>query len=262
MELNNLKMQEKYNLLYILLLKGLFMEKKSKYHLKNIILLYFLMVCTIILIYIFIPLLIRIPIIYRGISLFLGIFNDTEYKSIYIGTLGTILGTFLAITGTLLTQKIMTEYGKKIESKKYATIIYYDLKFATDNIYNILNCFSVRTNRETLSNNQEDIIIFRNIKREYPISINSEWLSLVANLQEELEPIEVKRIHDLYTKLTIISNSFYLNDNSVSIKEEQNIYSLMWSLYNKPKENDKCIKSQLKVDYINILAKINKITNM
>ena len=52
-----------------------------------------------------------------------------EYGSSYIETLGAILGTFLAITGALWTQRKIDEVQDKKELRESALIVYYDFEF-------------------------------------------------------------------------------------------------------------------------------------
>ena len=63
----------------------------------------FIIVSAISAAFILIPLVLRIEFVYKAVSWFISPLG--EYGSSYIETLGAILGTFLAITGALWTQK-------------------------------------------------------------------------------------------------------------------------------------------------------------
>lgn len=219
------------------------MKREHKQISWNIPLIYFMITCFITIIFIFSPLIIRIPFIYDLISWFLEIFKDTEYKSIYIGTVGTILGTFLAITGTLLTQNLIDKHNKNIADEKNALIVYYDLKPALYEINDIMNSFHDFPSIYTDSLDDISMGIFKGILHNRYIYVNSDWRGLIASLERRLTGDTIQNAHVLYKKLSIISTT----------SNERNIYDLMSSLM-----SDKSLKKE----YTSILSELAAIANI
>ncbi|MBL4930906.1 hypothetical protein JK634_03745 [Clostridium sp. YIM B02565] len=77
---------------------------KQKY--GNII---FIIICFIGGLFLITPILLRVQIFSGLLSWLLSPLKTTEYKSSYIQTFGAILGTFMAVSGALWTQKKSTK---------------------------------------------------------------------------------------------------------------------------------------------------------
>lgn len=85
---------------------------------KSISTIYFIIICVIALLFILSPLVLRIPVVYDLVKWFLSAFKDNQYKNTYIGALGSIIGTFLAITGVIWTQKLIEKIQQIMKAKK------------------------------------------------------------------------------------------------------------------------------------------------
>lgn len=79
---------------------------------------FFIIVSIIGVIFIVSPIILRIPIIRAFFSWFLKSLGSSDYKSGYIETFGAILGTFLAVAGTLWTQRKLDEVIFKKELRE------------------------------------------------------------------------------------------------------------------------------------------------
>lgn len=98
------------------------------------------------ILFVFSPLVLQIPILKYAVSYFFQALTSDTYKSSFIENIGSILGTVLTITGTLLIQKKIDERTEKEKLEKENNdvrrriiIIYYDLKLAFEEIANIYN---------------------------------------------------------------------------------------------------------------------------
>lgn len=74
---------------------------------------FFIIVSIIGGIFIVSPIILRVPFIRDFFSWFFRSLGNSDYKSSYIETFGAILGTFLAVTGTLWTQRKLDEIIRK-----------------------------------------------------------------------------------------------------------------------------------------------------
>ena len=124
-------------------------------------------------IFIFSPLYLRCSWLSGMFSCFLLPLKEQGYKSSYIETLGAILGTFLAITGALWTQRRFEKEMQLKEEEKEAKreaenrrerflIIYYDFRFVFDDIKNNMFFFQYKKTGTTVNLlDDENILIFR-----------------------------------------------------------------------------------------------------
>ena len=87
-----------------------------------------------VLLFLVIPLFLRINWVYDSLSWFLQPLRKSEYKSSYIEIIGAILGTFLAVTGTLWTQRKIDSVMEQKEIQKRALIVYYVFCFAFNDL--------------------------------------------------------------------------------------------------------------------------------
>lgn len=197
---------------------------------KSISTIYFIIICVIALLFILSPLVLRIPVVYDLVKWFLSAFKDNQYKNTYIGALGSIIGTFLAITGVIWTQKLIEKNSADNESQKNALIMYYDYKFALEGIIEIMKVIYPLAKSNTLPDDEQIISKFRNLKKKRRIYINPNWRQLVTSLQETLSSDEIIDAQLLYYKLNMISISFNAPTSETSRKEDMNSYSIMYSL--------------------------------
>lgn len=197
---------------------------------KNISTIYFIIICIIALLFILSPIIMRIPFVYDLVKWFLSALKDSQYKNTYIGALGSIIGTFLAITGVIWTQKLIEKNKKENESQKNALVMYYDYKFALDGILEIMNVVYPLVRSNTMPDDEQIIRRFQNLKKKRKIYINPNWKQLVSSLQETLSSDDIKEALLLYYKLTMISISFNAPISETSRKEDMNSYSIMFGL--------------------------------
>lgn len=220
----------------------------------------FVFSCLITTLFLFSPLLLRVSIVHTAISHFLNIFGNSTYKSTYIETVGSILGTFLAITGALWTQSIFTKYEAKREIEKNALTIYYDLKTTTKHVLDIMNVVYPIAKRNTLPENERIINLFYREKEEHLFFFDSSWKQLIENIHMYLTGEEIWQAQTLYGKLSMINAC--LNDGSESSNKKA--YTLMCSMVsitvtlNCPARYEIVIKE----DISTLLVKLAKIAHV
>ena len=117
----------------------------------------FMVVSAISAVFILIPLILRIELIYRAVSWFLRPLD--EFGSSYIETLGAILGTFLAVTGALWTQRRIDKVKDEKDLRESALIVYYDFEFAFKDIIRFMMRYLSR--QENICNTLNDFVEFR-----------------------------------------------------------------------------------------------------
>ena len=79
---------------------------------KNI---YFFIACFVAILFLAIPLLLRCSCIYDLVWEYLSVFRNTEYKGIYIETIGALFGAFLGVTGAVWAQNLAIKQSKEEE---------------------------------------------------------------------------------------------------------------------------------------------------
>lgn len=90
----------------------------------------FSIMCVITVMFMILPLIMKIPIISSVIAWIMSALKYQEYKSAYLGLIGGLVGSWLAITGAIYTQqkinkdtdkrKEQEEIERRLENKKYA----------------------------------------------------------------------------------------------------------------------------------------------
>lgn len=218
----------------------------------------FIIVCAISVAFVFIPLILRIECIHRMVSWFISPLG--EYGSSYIETLGAILGTFLAVTGALWTQRKIDEVQDKKELRESALIVYYDFEFVFNDIIRFMSCYLSR--QQKVCNILEDFEQFKKIKEMsyIYIYIDENWIQNVAKLSYSLSSDEIQQIYKLYGDLNTIKRAFNSSINEMSQDDATSAYSIMFddfckvvinlTRYTSPdvtlKENVKSIMERLK----------------
>lgn len=203
--------------------------KKKK---KSISTIYFSIICVIAFIYILSPLIVQIPFVYDFIKWFLSSFKSEQYKNTYIGALGSIIGAFLAITGVIWTQKLFDNNINNKQNKENALIIYYDFKYALDEILEMVKIIYPKIKGNVFPEDEEIMSDFRKLKKKRRIYVNNNWRQLVTALHDELTIDEIQLAQMLFNQLTIISIILNSPISEISRKDAMNAYSIMCDMFN------------------------------
>ena len=214
-------------------------------------------------IFIISPLLLHIPCIRMFFSWFLQPLGDSGYKSSYVETFGAILGTFLAVAGTLWTQRKIDEVAEKKELKESALIVYYDFKFAFNDITTFMDSYLF--SQRKITNVIDDFEKYKKLKKKYRIYIDDNWIHNVAKLSPALSSDEIQMIYKLYGELNTIKKVFNTPVNEVSEDEEKSAYSIMFhAICNIEAEMKHPIRIEvtLKDNIKNIMERLKEVGNI
>ncbi len=213
------------------------------------------------------------------------------YKSSYIETVGSLLGTFLAITGALWTQRKEEKRKEKQEIKEAATIIYYEFKTALEDIFSLVSTYEEEKEKQLLDLNNkiqdmqtklakennrnyineirektrqvEEIKNNKNLLSPYnyiEIYIHENWICNAAKLNTMLSDAELKQIYELYGKILLCRS--YLDNNYNMIREHgfRDFYEFLIS--------EVCQQSRVKKkdigyrnEHMKIMCRLEKIMN-
>lgn len=223
----------------------------------------FLIVSAISVAFIFIPLILRIELVYKAVSWFLCPLS--EYGSSYIETLGAILGTFLAVTGALWTQRKIDEVQDKKELRESALIVYYDFEFAFKDIIRFMIHYLLH--QDTICNFLNDFEEFKSQKEKSHIYIyiDDNWIQNVAKLSYTLSSSEIQCIYKLYGDLNTIRRAFNSPVNGITEDDAESAYSVMYKDFCKIEWNltrQTPPEVTLKEDIQSIIEKLKELSNI
>ena len=209
------------------------------------------------------PLLLRIPLMQDAFAWFLQPLKDSGYKSSYIETFGAILGTFLAVAGTLWTQRKIDEAVDKKEIKECALIIFYDFEFALKDLTKLMQYY--QNSQRTISNVLLDYKEFAKRQKRYRIYIDDDWIHNVAKLSHKLSSREIQKIYKLYGDLCTIRNAFNTSSDSLSEDEAKIVYSILWhNLCQMETESEYSLRSKvtMKDDIKQLMDRLREIAQI
>lgn len=218
----------------------------------------FIMASIIVSIFIISPLLLRIPCIRMMLSWFLQPLGDGKYESSYIETFGAIWGTFLAVAGTLWTQRKIDEVVEKKELKESALIIYYDFKIAFSDIITFMESVSFQQSKSMDKIDKDER--YMKLKMKYRIYIDDDWSHNVAKLFPILSDGEIQMIYKLYGDLSTIKKVFNSANYEVSKDEDMSAFFIMHNSICKI--NAATYKVTLQDNIKNIMGRLKEIGNI
>lgn len=214
-------------------------------------------------IFIICPLLLRIDWLIYVVSEFLKPLREQGFKSSYIETLGAILGTFLAISGALWTQKRFDRKEENEKKREHILIVYYDFFFAFQDIYSCMSMYMYK--RGKIENFLSDKELFVDCVKYLKIYIHDGWVANVASVAKYFTDEEVKKIYEIYGELSTIKNIFEKNLDDILEIEMNNVFRIMYK-HITPCMNlsNYVITADLKEDtkrIMNLLEKVGDIIN-
>lgn len=148
-----------------------------------------------VLVFVLSPLLLRIGVFASIVDSFFEPLRFSEYKEAYISASGGMIGSFLAITGALWVERIVSKDNSEQEIEKNALILYYDIKLYYDEVSPLAIEMPRILGLSSKSEKEEKYVLYKN---RIGVHIHSEWIELVAGLKSILDEDELKKIYFFY----------------------------------------------------------------
>lgn len=172
---------------------------------KWIWVLYFLSILAA-LFFILSPVLIRIPAVKSLLSSFLQPLGNSTYKTSYISMVSSLLGSFLAITGAIWTQRLLSKLENEKKKKAEAKLVYYELDTAITILKNLLQIVYPRTRGNRLPSVGEAYNSFCNQIRSYPLICDKELRANLMLIRDKLNIEDLQALLQLHTKIQQFSS--------------------------------------------------------
>lgn len=169
----------------------------------------FLVIGMISILFITSPIWMNFEYLARIVSIFLLPLKKDGYKSSYIETMGALLGTFLAVSGALWTQRRIDSKKEKEKVRERTLIIYYDFKFVFDDVKNLMSKYQY--NASVKGNNfitSQDRAFFKEYSKGLKVHIDQDWITHVASVSKLFTNEEIKKIYEIYGDFTTIKKIY------------------------------------------------------
>lgn len=156
------------------------------------------------LIFILSPLILILPKIGIAVSNLLSTLKTSDYKNTYIESLGSMLGSFLAITGALWLERRIKDKEDADQDAVNARIIYYDLYFAFKQIKEVLVESNKNSPQNTvlLPDEYRNYCKFAKEMRNYLVLIDEHWIHTISALPDsKLSGNEREHLYQLYDQI-------------------------------------------------------------
>lgn len=177
------------------------------------------------IVFIISPILLRVPMLKNGLLLLIEPLG--QYKSSYIETIGAILGTFLAITGALWTQKRTDLKNEKKEQYKSVKIIYHNFYRASLTISKFVDKL-IRSEEDYINTIDEDnLALFIKRKNEIKLYTSDEWLSNLTVVMPLLSKSEADDILELYFNFCRIKDIVEKDADELNLIEANEVFTLI-----------------------------------
>lgn len=198
-------------------------------NIKNFIVenVFFLFAVVIAILFITSPVWIKIKGLSKVVSLFLAPLKSEGYKSSYIGAMGGLIGTFLAVSAALWTQRRIDEKEEKNRIREKTLIIYYDFHFAFYDIWNCIREFAENVPILGFDLKDNQIKDFIASVRTLEIRICNEWITNIADVSKYFTDNEIKEMYTMYSDLVKIEEILKRAVETVENSEWNSLYKLM-----------------------------------
>lgn len=199
------------------------------------------------------PLFLRCCVIRNAVDFYFEPLTYQTYKSSFIEIIGSIIGTALTITTTLYIQKRIDNKKEQVEKikeendeRRRIVIIFYDLKFAFEDIKTMCNSLKQTGFWREDDNNAGTYKSEQKIK----IYIDDSWIRNVGSLHEIFDDNLIKQIYSIYGSICTIKNE--LNKDNFDEEQKQKVSQLIFNCFDEF-DNDKL---ELKAEYKYVLEQL------
>lgn len=163
-------------------------------------LLFFWLICFVMILAVMLfPLVLKNPTTKTSLeNLVLGLEHEA-YKEAYIGVWGGIIGSCLGVLGAFVFQKRSEQQAQRQVEKKFATIIYYDIKLFYEEFNFLAVAFLALKDSSgapqsfPLSHER-----FMQLKKRADVLITDDWISTVAELGSTFDDAWIKNTYSFY----------------------------------------------------------------
>lgn len=193
------------------------MKNKNYYHSKSII---FLTIGIFLLTMCIFPLVFKNPFVKSLIIYLLSFTTNEGYQVAYVEFIGAIIGSFMAICGSMWLQGRKEQKAETNRRKKYACIVYNDLDLAFKDLIKIFRDTEIRYGLKTI-NGEAEATMFCEVAVGRKIHLSPNWISDVAQLNNVLSRTEIQTIYKYYGLLIEIDYALQSGDPN----EVKEIYS-------------------------------------
>lgn len=174
-----------------------------------------------------------------------------QAKSTYLEMLGAIVGSFLAVSGALVVQRIINKETERKVIKENALIIYYDFLLGFNDIKKLYLSGNVQPLGVDLKSGEYENV-FKDIEKNTPIRLyfSNEWIKNVAIIADSLSKsskLYIERIYNMYGDLHTIKDLL-----EVKGEARQQIDKLSQELFNETLINNVKKCKDLKQKYENL----------
>lgn len=160
----------------------------------------------------FSPLLLRWSLFRSAVASFLRPFGELAYKNAYISMMSSLLGSAIAITGAIWTQRVLRKFDdekkRKEEEEKVraeADLILYELRTPLNNIKTILQSVLPIVNSNKLPAYGDALVKFSRYVQASPIICDEEIRSSILRIRGKLSNDTTKSLLDIQQKIQKIA---------------------------------------------------------
>lgn len=193
------------------------------------------------------PFLLKYNLFYNIVDSFMESLEYQEYKGAFIGAIGGMIGSGLAVTSALWMQSRAEMKQKEEVVKKRATIVYYDIEL----FYQETDILGNRIREALRQKNIEAKIEYFVKLRDYAgIHIDENWISNVAELKHVLGETTIKNIYRFYGKISELKRIIYEPRKEISEGDIKTADRLLYEigkkdLYYKANDEMKIVLEEL-----------------
>ena len=219
-------------------------DKKDVAFMKGKRIIIFSIIIVVFTMFVF-PLFLHISFVKQMINALLSFSNNPDYKVAYVEFFGAIIGSFMAICGSVWIQSQVDERQEIDRRKKYACIVFNDLDLAFKDLIKLVDETDKQYD-QTNRNNEDYKVLFSEISIGKKIYLSPNWISDVAQLNNVLPREDIQTIYKYYGILLDIDQTLQLrNKNEIMECYDSSIKELISISHKKPKSEVQNMLSKL-----------------